>query len=88
MKKLESIKFTEIKEEKNYFVCLEAYERVGDLDIMVFKGTGIEVIQMIKDSFVWDGFFEENEESNLREFLAKAEEENGDGYDQITVYEI
>ena len=93
MKDLKVVLFEDINPKANYLVLHEEYERYPDEPAKMQVGSGEEIIQLIKDVFDYDTFLAENvsqlmDEDLLKEFLAEAEQQSGEGEDFIEVYEI
>jgi len=82
MKNLSPIKFTDIDPDKKYLILIEVYERFSEGVRKVIEGSGHDVIEILKTSFLYD----EEEHSNLKDFLSQADDMNGDGFDYVQVF--
>lgn len=88
MKNLTKIDLTAIKPKSNYLMIISTYERHGDGEQVVKSGTGKEVIGVLKETFLYDGFIEDNPTANEFDFLLHAGDLNGDGWDYVEIYEL
>lgn len=75
--------FQDIQEDKFYSIHVEEYERFGVGGADMFFGKGTQIIEKLKNVFSID---EDDEEDD--EWFNIAEERNGDGWDQVDVYEF
>lgn len=85
MKSLNSIPFSEILTDENYFITVEVDALMGG--ILIYGSSGKDLIEFLKETFDYESWFEqENEQHNGESFLSYATDLNGDGYDLILVY--
>ena len=78
---LVEVNLKDVKEEVNYLVHVSEYERYGDNETYLLKGSGKEVLEFIRDRV---GFDDDNDEDLFTWF----DESNGDGDDLISIFEL
>jgi hypothetical protein len=81
MKNLVEVNLRQVQEGANYLVHVNVYERYGDRESYLLMGNGKEVIECIKDKI---GFDEDVDEDLFTWF----EEDNGDGDDVYSIFEV
>ena len=86
MQNLEEVTITEITQEENYLLVQEEYERMGGGDILLYKGSGKELVEKLKEIYSLDE--EDIENYGGRSVLEIVDDFNGDGWDYVQVYKL
>jgi hypothetical protein len=82
MKNLVEVNLRDVKENVNYLVNVNEYERYGDVESYLLMGSGKEVLEFIKDKV---GFEDDDDDNDLFNWF---DESNGDGDDLISIFEV
>jgi hypothetical protein len=82
MKNLNEVSLRDLKEDGNYLVHQVVYERFGDSEKYLLKGSGKEVLDFVKEHV---GFYEEDD---LLDLFRWYDENNGDGDDLLSIFEL
>ena len=81
MRNLVEVSLRSVQENVNYLVHITEYERYGDNEVYLLMGNGKEVFEYIKDNV---GFDDDVDEDLFNWF----DENNGDGDDLISIFEL
>ena len=82
LQQLQPIEFGEIQEDKNYVMHVTENERFGFSESYLCSGTGKDIIEKLKVVFGCD----EDEDDYV--WHEDATDKNGDGWDEVSVYEV
>lgn len=90
MKKLKSVKFTQIKPTESYLYSVESYERYGGGDTESYVATGEEIVKQLHEIFFYEEWKEDlpKREITLKKFLEHCWDANGDGVEYIQVHTL
>ena len=82
MKSLIEVSLRDLKEDGSYLIHQVVYERFGNNESYLLNGSGKEVLDFVKEHV---GFYEEDDLDDLFKWF---DENNGDGDDLISIFEL